>query len=184
MPRLQHSCRTRAYPTATLFPTVIVSSFPTTRSPLESRAMSDALQPFYLWIKAFHVTFVVAYFAALFYLPRLFVYHVDASDQVSHDRFVIMERRLYGLSHVAAGLAVLFGVLLVITSPALLQMHWLHAKLTLVALLIVYQAWCKKLLVAFREKRNVKSAKWFRLFNEVPALLLIGIAILAVVKPI
>ena len=151
--------------------------------PLASPPMHDALAPFYLWFKAFHITFVVAYFAGLFYLPRLFVYHADAKDTISHDRFVIMERRLYGLTHMAAGLAVLFGILMVVTSPALLQMHWLHAKLTLVVLLIVYQGWCKKLLVAFREKRNVKSAKWFRVFNEVPALLLIGIAILAVVKP-
>ncbi len=145
--------------------------------------MSQALAPFYLWIKAFHVVFVVAYFSGLFYLPRLFVYHADTTDAVGHDRFVLMERKLYGLIHVAAGLAVLFGILLVITRPELFQMRWLHAKLTLVVLLIVYQAWCKKLLVAFRENRNTKSGKWFRLFNEVPALLLIGIAILVVVKP-
>jgi putative membrane protein len=145
--------------------------------------MSEALQPFYLWFKAFHVTFVVAYFAGLFYLPRLFVYHASATDSLSHDRFVIMERRLYGITHIAAGLAVLFGILMVLTSVDLLRMHWLQVKLVLVALLIVYQAWCKKLMVALREGRNTRSAKWFRLFNEVPALLLIGIAIMAVVKP-
>jgi putative membrane protein len=83
----------------------------------------------------------------------------------------------------AAGLAVLFGILMVVTAPDLLKMHWLHAKLTLVVLVIVYQAWCKKLLVALREGKNTRSAKWFRVFNEVPALLLIGIAILAIVKP-
>jgi putative membrane protein len=143
----------------------------------------QALQPFYLWFKAFHITFVVAYFSGLFYLPRLFVYHVDAKDQAGHDRFVIMERKLYGLTHIAAGLAVLFGILMVVTAPDLMKMPWLHAKLTLVVLLIVYQAWCKKLLVGLREGTNTRSAKWFRVFNEVPALLLIGIAILAVVKP-
>ena len=141
------------------------------------------MQPFYLWFKAFHITFVVAYFAGLFYLPRLFVYHADAKDTISHDRFVIMERRLYGLTHMAAGLAVLFGVLMVVTVPDLLKMHWLQVKLGLVALVIVYQAWCKKLLVAFREGKNIRSANWFRAFNEVPTVLLIGIAILAVVKP-
>jgi putative membrane protein len=145
--------------------------------------MSAALQPFYLWFKAFHITFVVAYFSGLFYLPRLFVYHADAKDEVSHERFVVMERRLYGLTHVAGGLAVLFGVMMVVTSVQLMQMHWLQVKLGFVALLVVYQGWCKKLLVAFREKRNTRSAKWFRVFNEAPALLLIGIAILAVVKP-
>src|SRR5688572_30551556 len=145
--------------------------------------MLEALQPFYLWFKALHVTFVVAYFSGLFYLPRLFVYHADAKDQVSHDRFVIMERRLYGLIHLAGGLAVLFGILMVVTSPSLLQMHWLQVKLVLVVGLLVYQVWCKRLLVAFRDGRNTRSAKWFRMFNEVPALVLIAIAILAVVKP-
>jgi putative membrane protein len=145
--------------------------------------MFEALQPFYLWFKAFHVTFVVAYFAGLFYLPRLFVYHASTTDQVGHDRFVIMERRLYGLTHIAGGLAILFGILMVVTASGLLKMHWLQVKLVLVALLIVYQAWCKKLMVALRDGRNTRSPKWFRLFNEVPALLLIGIAIMAVVKP-
>ena len=145
--------------------------------------MLDALQPFYLWFKAFHITFVVAYFAGLFYLPRLFVYHADAKDTISHDRFVIMERRLYGLTHMAAGLAILFGILMIVTAPSLLKMHWLQVKLFLVALVIVYQAWCKKLLVALRDGKNTRSANWFRAFNEVPTVLLIGIAILAVVKP-
>lgn len=145
--------------------------------------MLAALQPFYLWFKAFHITFVVAYFAGLFYLPRLFVYHASATDTVSLERFVIMERRLYGLTHVAAGLAVLFGILMVVTSPSLLQMHWLQVKLVLVALLIVYQGWCKKLMVALREGRNTRSPNWFRAFNEVPTVILVSIAILAVVKP-
>ncbi len=145
--------------------------------------MLDALLPFYLWFKAIHVTFVVAYFAGLFYLPRLFVYHASTTDQVGHDRFVIMERRLYGITHLAAGIAVLFGILMVVTSPALLKMHWLQAKLCLVVLVILYQVWCRRLMVDLREGRNTRSPKWFRVFNEVPALLLIGIAILAVVKP-
>ncbi|MEJ0034590.1 MAG: protoporphyrinogen oxidase HemJ [Gammaproteobacteria bacterium] len=141
------------------------------------------MQAFYLWFRAFHLVFVVAYFAGLFYLPRLFVYHADARDPISHDRFVIMERRLYGLTHMAAGIAVLMGILMVITAPSLLKMHWLQVKLCLVALVILYQAWCKKLLVALRDGKNTRSANWFRAFNEVPTVLLIGIAILAVVKP-
>ena len=145
--------------------------------------MLDAFLPFYLWFKAIHVTFVVAYFAGLFYLPRLFVYHASTTDQVGHDRFVIMERRLYGITHLAAGIAILFGILMVVTSPALLKMHWLQAKLCLVVLVILYQVWCRRLMVDLREGRNTRSPKWFRVFNEVPALLLIGIAILAVVKP-
>ncbi len=94
-----------------------------------------------------------------------------------------MERRLYGITHLAAGIAVLFGILMVVTSPALLKMHWLQAKLCLVVLVILYQVWCRRLMVDLREGRNTRSPKWFRVFNEVPALLLIGIAILAVVKP-
>jgi len=143
----------------------------------------QSLAPLYLWFKALHVTFVVAYFAGLFYLPRLFVYHADTHDEIGHERFVVMERKLYGITHIASALAVLFGILMLVTAPGLLQMHWLHAKLTLVALVLVYQVWCKRLLVAFREKRNTKSGKWFRVFNEVPALLLIGIVILVVIKP-
>ncbi len=154
-----------------------------TGPPIESPPMPEALQPFYLWFKAVHVTFVVAYFAGLFYLPRLFVYHASTTDQVGHDRFVIMERRLYGITHLAAGIAVLFGILMVVTAPALLKMHWLQVKLCLVALVIVYQAWCRRLMVALRDGRSTRTPKWFRVFNEVPALLLIGIAIMAVVKP-
>ena len=145
--------------------------------------MLAALQPFYLWFKALHVTFVVAYFAGLFYLPRLFVYHASTTDTVGHDRFVIMERRLYGITHLAAGLAVLFGILMVVTAPGLLKMHWLQVKLGLVALVILYQAWCKRLMVDLRDGRSTRTPKWFRVFNEVPVLLLIGIAIMAVVKP-
>src|SRR5882724_1653627 len=116
------------------------------RPPLASLPMLDALQPFYLWFKAFHITFVVAYFAGLFYLPRLFVYHADARDPISHDRFVIMERRLYGLTHVAAAIAILMGILMVVTAPSMLKLHWLQVKLVLVALVIVYQGWCMKLM--------------------------------------
>jgi putative membrane protein len=162
--------------------TQFLSTFPTAAGPVQSRRMEN-LAPFYPWFKAVHVTFVVAYFAGLFYLPRLFVYHADTKDEPGHERFVVMERKLYGITHIAAGIAVLFGILMVVTAPTLLQMHWLHAKLTLVVLVILYQAWCKRLLVSFREKRNVKSAKWFRLFNEVPIVLLLGIVILVVVKP-
>jgi putative membrane protein len=145
--------------------------------------MSEALAPFYAWFKAFHVTFVVAYFAGLFYLPRLFVYHASTTDQVGHDRFVIMERRLYGITHLAAGLAVLFGILMVLTVPGLLETHWFQIKLVLVALVVAYQAWCKRLMVAFREGKNTRSTKWLRVFNELPVLLLIGIAIMVMVKP-
>ena len=136
-----------------------------------------------LWLKAFHVVFVVTWFAGLFYLPRLFVYHVTASDPVSQARFVVMERRLLVMTTIGGALTVLFGILMILMAPAYLAQGWLHAKLTLVLLLIGYHLWCRSLMHALRDGRNRHSQRWFRLFNEVPSVLLIAIVILAVVKP-
>lgn len=136
-----------------------------------------------LWLKAFHVVFVVTWFAGLFYLPRLFVYHVTTTDAVSLERFAVMERRLFGIMTVGAVLAVVFGLSMIAAAPGYLQFGWLHVKLTLVAALIGYHIWCRALLTALREGRNTHSQRWYRFFNEVPALLLIAIVILAVVKP-
>jgi putative membrane protein len=136
-----------------------------------------------LWLKAFHVVFLVTWFAGLFYLPRLFVYHVSAGDAISRERFVIMERRLFTMTTIGAVLTVVFGMLMVMMAPAYMRQGWLHAKLTLVLLVIAYHAWCLPLMQALRDGRNRHSERWFRLFNEAPTLLLIGIVILAVVKP-
>jgi putative membrane protein len=136
-----------------------------------------------LWLKAFHVVFVVTWFAGLFYLPRLFVYHVAASDTLSRARFAVMERRLFVMTTIGGALTVLFGILMVVMAPAYLAQGWLHAKLTLVLLLIGYHLWCLPLMRALRDGRNRHSERWFRLFNEAPSVLLIAIVILAVVKP-
>ncbi len=136
-----------------------------------------------LWLKAFHVIFVVTWFAGLFYLPRLFVYHVAALDPIGLQRFVVMERRLFGIMTMGAVLAALFGLSMVLAAPGYLAFGWLRVKLVLVALLIAYHVWCHRLMVALREGRNTRSEGWFRVFNEVPALLLIAIVVLAVVKP-
>jgi len=136
-----------------------------------------------LWLKAFHVTFVVTWFAGLFYLPRLFVYHASATDSVSLERFVVMERRLYKITTIGGGLAILFGISMLVAQPAYLTLGWLRTKLVLVVLLIVYQNYCRLLIRAFAEGRNTRSPRWFRLFNEVPSVLLIAIVILAIVKP-
>ena len=136
-----------------------------------------------LWLKAFHIVFVVTWFAGLFYLPRLFVYHAVATDAPSLERFVIMERRLFKLMTLGATLAALFGVAMIVAFPGYLQFTWLHVKLTLVALLIGYHIWCHALMRALRDGRNAHSQRWYRFFNEVPALLLIAIVVLAVVKP-
>ena len=136
-----------------------------------------------LWIKAFHVVFVVTWFAGLFYLPRLFVYHVAATDALSRDRFVVMERRLFVMTTIGAAFTLVFGILMVQLAPGYMAQGWLHVKLALVLLVIGYQLWCRSLMTALREGRNTHSERWFRLFNEVPGLLLIAIVILAVVKP-
>jgi len=127
---------------------------------------------------------MVTWFAGLFYLPRLYVYHADAGDWISVERFRVMERRLFILMTIGGLLTLLFGIAMVIAAPGYLKMGWLHAKLTLVLLLIIYHALCYKFLRDFAHDRRTHSAKWFRAFNEVPSVLLIGIVILAIVKPI
>jgi putative membrane protein len=136
-----------------------------------------------LWLKAFHIIFVVTWFAGLFYLPRLFVYHTMTQEASGRERFKVMERKLFAIMTIGGSLAALFGILLILRAPALLQSGWLHAKLTLVALLIAYHIACYRLLSAFRRDQNRRSERWYRIFNEVPALLLIAIVVLAVVKP-
>ena len=136
-----------------------------------------------LWLKAFHIVFVVSWFAGLFYLPRLFVYHCATTDAPGIERFALMERRLFGLMSLAGALAVTFGLAMVATEPAYLEFTWLRVKLVLVAVLIGYHLWCYALMRALIEGRNRHSQRWFRFFNEVPGLLLIAIVVLVVVKP-
>jgi protoporphyrinogen IX oxidase len=136
-----------------------------------------------LWIKAWHVIFMVTWFAGLFYLPRLFVYHAAASDAAGRERFVVMERRLFVIMTTGAVLTIAFGACLVAAEPALLATGWLRAKLALVAALVAYHAATWRLLRAFAAGRNAHGARWYRWFNEIPSLLLIGIVLLAVLKP-
>jgi protoporphyrinogen IX oxidase len=135
-----------------------------------------------LWLKAFHIIFVITWFAGLFYLPRLFVYHAQSEDRISRERFVIMERKLYAIMSIGAVLALALGVAMIVGSRAYLSFTWLHAKLVLVAGLIGYHLYCRALmreLAAGRARNHV----WYRWFNEIPALALVAIVILAVVKP-
>jgi protoporphyrinogen IX oxidase len=136
-----------------------------------------------LWLKAFHVVFVVTWFAGLFYLPRLFVYHVTTTDAPGLARFVLMERRLFAIMSVGALLAIALGVAMLILAPPYLQTGWLRAKLLLVAGLIAYHASCYGLMRGLRLGRRTHSQRWFRLYNEVPVLFLVAIVVLAVVKP-
>jgi putative membrane protein len=136
-----------------------------------------------LWVKAVHIMFVVAWFAGLFYLPRLFVYHTDTLDDAGHQRFALMERKLYGLMTIAMIGTWIMGITMIVMVPGYLHLGWLHAKLTLVILLTGYQGFLKMHLRKFANKTNTKSARYWRFMNEVPALFLIAIVILVVVKP-
>lgn len=139
-----------------------------------------------LWFKALHLIFMVTWFAGLFYLPRLFVYHAMSDDQTSIDRFKIMERKLfYGIMTPGAILTIVFGLLLMLSNgmASYAGTYWLHIKLTCIALLIAYHIFCGKLLSDFKQDRNQKSHIWYRWFNEIPVVLLISIIILAVVRP-
>ena len=135
------------------------------------------------WIKAWHVIFMVTWFAGLFYLPRLFVYHASATDAAGIERFRVMERRLFAIMTIGAALTAAFGLWLLAREPVLLETGWLRAKLVLVALLIGYHAWLGKLVRDFAAGRNAHGARWYRWFNEIPTLLLIGIVLLAVARP-
>ena len=135
-----------------------------------------------LWLKAFHVVFVVAWFAGLFYLPRLFVYHVATSEPAGRARFEVMERRLYIIMTIGALGTVALGVSMVAPAPVYLAFGWLRVKLLLVLALIGYHLWCRRLLGELA-RGGGRSPRWYRLFNEVPGVLLVAIVILAVVKP-
>lgn len=135
-----------------------------------------------LWVKSFHIIAVVAWFAGLLYLPRLFVYHALAQDETGRARFVVMERKLYYAIMTPAAIAtVVLGLVLWLGYG--IGGAWLHAKLALVALLIAYHLYCARLLRDFCAGRNRHGHVFYRWFNELPALVLIAIVILVVVKP-
>jgi putative membrane protein len=136
-----------------------------------------------LWLKAFHVIAMVTWFAGLFYLPRLFVYHADATDAPSLQRFAAMERRLFLLMSIGGAATVAFGIAMLVAAPGLLGMGWLRVKLLLVGLLLAYHYQCLVYVRAFAAGRNVHHARWYRLFNELPSVLLIAIVILAILQP-
>lgn len=138
-----------------------------------------------LWVKAFHIIFMVTWFAGLFYLPRLFVYHAMTDDFTSIDRFKVMERKLFfGIMTPGAVLSILFGIWLLVYLPEYLNTNWMIIKLGLVLLLIFYHIWCGVLVKRFKQDQNHHSHVWYRWFNEAPVLVLIAIVILVVVKPI
>ncbi|MCH7815129.1 MAG: CopD family protein [Proteobacteria bacterium] len=138
-----------------------------------------------LWVKAFHIIAVVCWFSGLFYLPRLFVYHTMSDDQISQDRFVLMERKLFwAITTPSAITAVLLGTWLLIANASyFMAWWWMQVKLALVALVIAYHIYCWWFMQKLREDPNIRTHRFFRVFNELPVFLLVGIVILIVVKP-
>ena len=138
-----------------------------------------------LWIKAFHIISVLTWFAALFYLPRLFVYHAMSEDHISRERFKVMERKLYrGIATPSMIATLIFGAWLSHLNWAYYaQSTWYWSKLVLVVILVGYHHACLAYLKQLRDDRCQRSHVFFRWFNEFPVLLLLGIVILVVVKP-
>jgi putative membrane protein len=137
-----------------------------------------------LWLKAFHIIFMVTWFAGLFYLPRLFVYHAMAEDAATGETLKVMERKLLIMMHLGGVLTWIFGLALIFAWPSVyLSMGWLHAKIVLVLVLVVYHLWCWRIVRVFARDANVHSHVWYRWFNEAPTVLLIAIVLLAILKP-
>lgn len=134
-----------------------------------------------LWIKALHIIFVTSWFAGLFYLPRLFVNHAMVSDPATQERLTMMEQKLYRFMTPLGVLAIGFGFWLWLGYG--FSGGWMHAKLALVAILMVYHGYCGKLLHDFKAGRNTRSHVWYRWFNEIPVLVLFTVVVLVVVKP-
>lgn len=137
-----------------------------------------------LWVKAFHIVAVVSWFAGLFYLPRLFVYHTMTEDEAGRERFKVMERKLYrGITTPAATVAITLGLWMLIENWAYYGTQaWMHIKLSLVMVLIVYHLICGKIMRDFQQDKNTRSHVFYRWFNEFPVFLLIAIVLLVVLK--
>ena len=139
-----------------------------------------------LWVKAFHIIFIVTWFAGLFYLPRLYVYHASSTDDISNERFKIMERKLFwGITTPSGILTVVLGFwLITYFGTEILTTFWMQLKLLCVAILLIYHIICGKYLYDFKNDKNTHSHIWFRWFNELPVLLLIAIILLVELQPV
>ena len=142
----------------------------------------SALSSYYLVIKAVHIAFMVTWFAGLFYLPRLFIYHAEARDDLSRERFCTMERRLFGIMTIGAALTLVFGVLLIGINHALMGQGWFQLKLALIVGLTVYHYRCYRWTKRLAAGETVENTTWLRWFNEIPVFFLFTIIILAVTK--
>ena len=139
-----------------------------------------------LWLKALHIFFMVAWFAGIFYLPRLFVYHASTDNAETKETFKVMERRLWWFVTPFAALTLVFGLALIHSYGAdwFRQASWLHIKLTLVLAIYGYHFYLYKLVQDFAKDKNTHSSRFYRFLNEAPVLVLLAVIILAVVKPL
>ncbi len=136
-----------------------------------------------LWLKTLHLGFAIAWFAGIFYLPRILVNLALETQEPARERLLLMGRRLYRFMHILMGITLLLGLWLLWVRLDLLQENWMRAKLLLLALLVVYQIVCGRFLRGFVQERNRRGARFYRWFNELPVLLLFLILILAIIRP-
>ena len=141
------------------------------------------LAPLFPWFKALHIVFMVTWFAGLFYLPRLFIYHAQAADPSSRQRFTLMERRLFAIMTIGAVITALFGMLLLVINPGLLSTGWFQLKLFFLATMVTYHWRCWTRIVSLASISNTQDSKYLRWFNELPVIFLLAIVLLAVLKP-
>lgn len=138
---------------------------------------------YYIWFKALHIAFMVTWFAGLFYLPRLFIYHAEADDSISRNRFSLMEKRLYAIMTIGAVLTAAFGLVLLWMNAGLLSRGWFRVKLLLLVGMMIYHLRCRRWIRHLQGTETVGPTKGLRWFNEIPVVFLLGVVLLAVVKP-
>ena len=137
---------------------------------------------YYLWFKALHIAFMVTWFAGLFYLPRLFIYHAEADDQPGRSRFTVMEKRLYAIMSIGATLTAVFGLALLWMNPDVLSRSWFQAKLLLIVAMIIYHFQCRQWIRRLEATPTTEGTRGLRWFNEIPVIFLLSVVFLAVLK--
>ena len=138
---------------------------------------------FLLWFKALHIAFMVTWFAGLFYLPRLFIYHTEAMDPSSRQRFTLMEKRLFTIMTIGAVMTMVFGILLFAINPSLLSQAWFQLKLVFLTAMVIYHWRCHQWIASLESATEIQESRGFRWFNEIPVIFLLAIILLAVLKP-
>ena len=153
------------------------------RDAIHSFGHHMGMSSYYLWLKGLHIAFMVTWFAGLFYLPRLFIYHAEAADTPSRERFSVMEFRLFVIMTIGAVLTTVFGLLMLMVNAALLDIRWFQVKVLFLVGMFVYHQRCYAWIGRLRSTEVTQPSKWLRWFNEIPVVFLLGIILLAVVKP-